>query len=321
MKRMSIQKVSAAYIRQLVWIAGLFFLTLSPAVLQAQTDTAQQAPAAAEPELLSPGLDIIAVQKMDNTIDLKVAMKTKYNGTFYKLYALKVDFVQVTDSAENPLGSVVTNRDGKCLLTVDATKLKTDAEGKIHFKASFAGKNGKKIGLDVAEGEVTITRGRLEITPVKEDSLLTVKVKLISVGNGVDTPVKETVVGIYVKRSFSALKIGEGTTDESGEAVVEIPQNLPGDDKGNIILMAKLDESEQFGNLEASVAQPWGSKTSFAIQEAPRALWSSHPPMWMLITFIVLMVVVWGHYIIIVYEMFRLKKEDPKEKASNATIS
>lgn len=321
MKRMSIQKASAAYIRQLVWITGLFFLTLLPVALQAQTDTAQQAPATEEPELLSPGLDLIAVQKMDNTIDLKVSMKTKYNGSFYKLYALKVNFVQVTDSAENPIGSVITDRNGKCVFNVDATKLKTDAEGKLHFKASFAGKSGKKMGLDVAEGEVTFTRARLEITPVKEDSLLTVKVKLISIGTGVDTPVKETVVGIYVKRSFLPLKIGEGTTDESGEAIVEIPQNLPGDDKGNITLMAKLDENEQFGNLEASVPQPWGTKVSFAIQEAPRALWSSHPPMWMLITFIVLMVVVWGHYIIIVYEMFRLKKEDPNDKHSNATIS
>jgi hypothetical protein len=38
----------------------------------------------------------------------------------------------------------------------------------------------------------------------------------------------------------------------------------------------------------------------------------------MLITFIVLMVAVWGHYIIIVYELIRLRKEQPAA-ATNTT--
>ena len=119
------------------------------------------------------------------------------------------------------------------------------------------------------------------------------------------------LIGIFVRRSFSPLKIGEGTTDENGEVIVEIPNNLPGDDKGNITLLAKLDENETFGNLEASTVQNWGLPVSAKIEEQPRALWSAHPPIWMLVTFIVLMVVVWGHFFVIVYELFRLRKEEP----------
>jgi hypothetical protein len=48
---------------------------------------------------------------------------------------------------------------------------------------------------------------------------------------------------------FSALKLGEGKTDEAGEALIEIPNNLPGDAKGNISLLARLDENEVYGNL------------------------------------------------------------------------
>jgi hypothetical protein len=130
-------------------------------------------------------------------------------------------------------------------------------------------------------------------------------------GTGAETPVKETVVGIFVQRSFNPLKIGEGTTDENGEASIEIPKNLPGDPKGNITLIAKLDENEVYGNLEASVTQQWGVPVSNVSQELPRALWSSHPPLWMMITFIVLMCTVWGHYLVIGVQLFRLRKEEP----------
>jgi hypothetical protein len=99
---------------------------------------------------------------------------------------------------------------------------------------------------------------------------------------------------------------------------VEVPADLPGDAKGNITLLARLDENETFGNLEASVQQQWGKAVSDKSEEQPRALWSSHPPLWMLITFIVLMVAVWGHYIIIVYELIRLRKEQPAA-ATNTT--
>jgi hypothetical protein len=164
--------------------------------------------------------------------------------------------------------------------------------------------------MESADGEVTVKKAQLQITPVKEDSLLTVKVKFVAPG-AADSAGKDLTIGIFVKRSFNPLKIGEGTTDENGEVTVEIPANLPGDDKGNITLMAKIDENETFGNLEASVTQQWGKPVSDKLQKQPRALWSVHPPLWMLITFIALMVIVWGHFLVIVYELFRLRKEEP----------
>ena len=159
---------------------------------------------------------------------------------------------------------------------------------------------------------IVVKRGRLEIVPVKEDSLLTVKVKLFDLSTGTEMPVDSTTLGVYVKRLFSALKLGEGETDATGETTVEIPNNLPGDAKGNLTLLARLDENETYGNLEASVIQQWGMPISDEIKELPRALWSSHPPIWMLITFIILVTAVWGHYIVIIFELFRLRKEEPK---------
>lgn len=284
-------------------------ILLLPMALLGQTDTTQQtaAPAEEEPELISPSMEFTGVQKGDNSIDLKAALKAKVKGQFTNLYKMKISFFQVVNETDLPLGFVITDGTGKAVLNVKGDSLKTDAEGKLNFKAVFAGNKA----MEAAEEVTAFKRAKLIITPVKEDSLLSVQFKLVDIGSGSETPVPEATVGVYVKRSFLPLKLGEGTTDENGEATIEIPQSLPGDAKGNITLIGKLDENETYGNLEASAVQNWGVPVSDKPQALPRALWSTHPPIWMLITFIVLVGTVWGHYLIIIIQLFRLRKEEP----------
>jgi hypothetical protein len=316
MKQDLIKTVFKKVYQPLFISVALFISLLISGHLFAQADTTKKEKPAVEEEatLISPALEFISVQKADNTIDLKAAMVAKVKGSSMKLQLLKVTFLLVTDTAEKELGFVITNGQGKAVLNAKPDALVTDKEGKLHFKAVFAGNKA----MEAAEQEVTIKRARLEITPVKEDSLLNVQVKLIDVGTGTEAPVKEIVVGIFVHRSFNPLKIGEGTTDENGEATVEIPQKLPGDAKGNITLIAKLDENEVYGNLEANVTQQWGIPVSDLNQELPRALWSSHPPLWMMITFAVMMCTVWGHYLVIIIQLFKLRKEEPDPDSPTA---
>lgn len=294
-------------------------ILILPAGLKAQSDSVKMAdttkaaaatvsekPAQEEPQMISPSLSFACLQKGDNSIQLNAALKTKIKGTFIKLPHLKIKFILVNGEEEKELGYAITNGEGKVAFTIKDS-ITADAEGKLHFKAVFA---GNKM-MESVEEEVTVKRARIEITPVKEDSVLSVKVKLIDLGTGAETPVKETELGVFVKRSFLPMKIGTATTDENGEGSVEIPNNLPGDEKGNITLLAKLDESEVYGNLEASAVQQWGTPVSNVIKEQPRALWSPHPPIWMLVTFVILMGVVWGHFLVIIYQLWRLRKEEP----------
>ena len=319
MKQIFRTHIKQEMLRQLVLIAGMLIMFLLPAKLFGQSDTTQ-APAAdtatvaaeepakeEEPSMLSPTVEFKAVQKSDNSIDLKAGLKAKVKNWPVNLYKMKVTFFQVVNDEDQELGFAITDNSGKAVFNVKGDSLKTNTDGKVQFKMVFA---GNKM-MESAEEVVAFKRARLEIIPVKEDSLLTIQVKLVEVGTGAEIPIPEAAVGIFVKRLFLPLKVGEGTTDENGEASVEFPANLPGDAKGNLTLIAKLDENETYGNLEASVVQQWGTSVSNKIEDQPRALWSSNPPMWMLITFIILMVAVWGHYIVIIYELFRLRKEQP----------
>lgn len=303
--------------KQHIIILGLLtaWLLFVPVLIQAQkdsgapaaTDTAAAVAAPEEVELISPSIELISIQKGDSSVDLKAVVKAKVEGKMRKLYGLKAQFFLVTDSAETALGSVVTDRNGFAVLNIKGSQLITNADGTLHFKVSVGGPKNMEAG----EGEVTVKRAMLVLTPVKEDNLLSVQLKLIDLSTGEEKPVPETAVGLFVKRSFYPMKLGEGNTDENGEATIEVPNNLPGDPLGNITLLGKLDENETYGYLETASTQKWGVAVSNRIEDQPRALWSSHPPLWMLITFIILMTAVWGHYIVIVYELFRLRKEQP----------
>ena len=296
--------------RKIIQILACSLLALMIAIpekLMAQTDSTAKSEVK-EPTTYAPLITFISVQKSDNSVDLKATVQAKIGGTLTKLAGLKIEFTNTIDSLTKKLGEAITDSRGFVVFNCKPDHLTTDKEGKLNFKASFAGKDS----IESAEELVSVKRARLDITPLKEDSLLTVKVKLIDLGTGTETGIPEIDLGVFVKRLFSALKLGEGKTDEAGEASIEVPNNLPGDAKGNITLLARLDENEVYGNLEAAVTQPWGIPVSDELKELPRALWSSHPPIWMLVTFIVLMTAVWGHYIVIIFELFRLRKEEPK---------
>lgn len=272
---------------------ALFFLLT--AKLQAQTDSTKA-------ETITPSVEFSSTQKADNTIDLKTSMKAKINGSLTKLSGLKIEFYS-TGAEPIKLGEAITDKNGIAILNTATNSLAKDTAGKLAFKCSFAGNKT----VDAAEEVLAVKKGRLEILPVKEDSSL--QLKLVDLSTGTETPVDKATVSVYVKRLFNPLKLGDGTTDETGSANVVVPKDIPGDPKGNLLLIGRVEENADYGNVEATVSQPWGIPVSNQPNAFPRSLWSASPPLWMLITFIVLMTTVWGHYIVIVYELFRLKRE------------
>ncbi|MFM2439579.1 MAG: hypothetical protein RLZ16_577, partial [Bacteroidota bacterium] len=180
-----------------------------------------------EATLIAPSLELISVQKADRTIDCKVKIQAKVNGTFTKLPLLKVSIVNVTPAGETPLGFAITDRNGKATINIKAEGLVPDAEGKVTLKAVFAGNKQ----MDPSDAEVAIKRALLVITPTMVDSVYTITAKIMDISTGAEVPVPEAAIGLFVKRTFNPLKIGEGTTDINGEVAIEVPKNLPGNEK------------------------------------------------------------------------------------------
>lgn len=269
---------------------------------------AQEEAAAEEPELISPGVDLIAVQKADGSVDLRATVKAKIEGKVRKMHSLKIHYYIVNDTLDTEIGAINADLNGYGIITVKPEQVIPNKEGLLQFKAKVKANKNMEEGV----GEVSVKRAKLMATPIEEEGVYSVQVKLVDLSTGAEIPVPEAAIGLFVRRQFNPLKVGEGTTDEAGEATIEFPGKLPGNAEGNLQVIARLDEDENFGFLEANfIGKKWGTPVSDKLEDQPRALWSAHPPVWMLITFIVMMTAVWGHYIVIVYELFRLRKERP----------
>ncbi len=120
---------------------------------------------------------------------------------------------------------------------------------------------------------------------------------------------------IGVKRHGGILSAGDDatyTTDSSGILTVEFKRDsLPGDVKGNIILTARVDDNEFFGNLQVEKIVPWGEVTK--IDDSffnKRTLWTtrSRTPFWLLFMAYTIILGVWGTLVYLIFQLFRIKK-------------
>jgi len=102
------------------------------------------------------------------------------------------------------------------------------------------------------------------------------------------------------------LPIGDITTEENGKGEYKFPGDIPGGYDGELTVIGRIEENDKFGNVEAMYNTTWGVKKAEQLAKLPRALWSPDAPLWMVITFVVLMVGVWYHYILIIYKLIRI---------------
>src|SRR6187551_2522968 len=127
--------------------------------------------------------------------------------------------------------------------------------------------------LSAQDSSSTSGSAKITISLSDQDSVKSVVAKVTNA----DTAVSGVDVHFFVKKSFGLLPL-EGdftTTDESGEASVVFPADLPGDLGGNVIIMAKVEENETVGNVEAMQTIKWGVPIKAAPEVVARSLSAS----------------------------------------------
>ena len=287
-------------IRRHLFIIRIFFFVGCASNITGQ-DTI---PPAEENEGFKSRMSLTANQFSDGHIELDGLLRVKMEESYQAVPAVKVGFFNVTpDGEEKSLGEVVTGTSGKAVMDVQDSALTADADGYYSFIVRFDG-NDK---LKSSESDLRIHPAKLVAETVEDDSTLLIKLHATAESLEGPVPIVEATVAVYVKRMYTSLKVGEGTTDEEGNVEIEFPDNLPGDKDSNLLITAMIEESDEYGNVAVSMTKPWGNALVQDAKEFPRALWSPHPPTWMVVTFFILMVTVWGNYVIIVYKLFRIR--------------
>lgn len=136
-----------------------------------------------------------------------------------------------------------------------------------------------------------------------------------------DTVARNVEVLLFVKRLYSLLPIGEAVaTDENGMATFEFPNDIPTDPNGKLMVVAKIEDSEIYANVEAKKEINWGIPRA-TIAPLERSLSGSreNAPIYFIVVSILIIVAIWGTLIYVVLQVFKIRKlgNSKKEKIIN----
>ena len=173
-----------------------------------------------------------------------------------------------------------------------------------------------KEGNEEVLSDYTITKSRISLDTTTVDGVKNITASVMQLNKKNQwVPVPDVEITIGVKRMNSILPAGDEptyTTDPTGTATAELKKDsLPGDEKGNYILAAKVEDNDVVGNLRVEQTVPWGVRTetdhSFFKQ---RTLWSTRfrTPFWLLFTVYGIVIGVWGTLLYLVFNLVRIGK-------------
>ena len=85
---------------------------------------------------------------------------------------------------------------------------------------------------------------------------------------------------------------------------------MPGDAKGNIILVASVEDNDTYGNLAVETAAPWGKIVKAEAHFWQRTLWSTgnRAPAWLIIIALAIIVGVWGTLIFLLMQFIKIRR-------------
>jgi hypothetical protein len=174
------------------------------------------------------------------------------------------------------------------------------------FKAEYKG-NDK---FEASEAEFSIKPAKLKVSFYEEDSIRYVKVEGTQLNtNGFESSIGAVDLIISVPKMFSMLKVAEISLDSTGIGTAEFPRDIIGDSLGNLTVVAFIEENDVFGTVQGSSTNNWGLHKHLISPDRPsRELWTPIAPLWMIVTLIIMLLGVWGHYMYAVYQLVMIKK-------------
>lgn len=140
----------------------------------------------------------------------------------------------------------------------------------------------------LSSGAATVvkSKARIAMEVVEKDGKRFAVARFIKINaDGTESPAAEAKAGIFVKRYFGNLPISNSAyTDANGKMRAEIPTDIRGDEQGNFLLVAKIDDSA-FEPAAAELSMTGGiipQNTFNQKWETYDALWrtNDHLPWW-----------------------------------------
>lgn len=220
------------------------------------------------------------------------------------VYGATVDFFNVLNDQEIKLGSATTDKDGTAKLIIpNQHQYLKDSLGYMHFKATFEG-SGKMKSKD---DELSVKDIVLDLNLEEIDSVKTIALKAYTLDSLSNKTAANPYVVFAVEGMISNRPIKE-TSLKKGAFDFELPENIKGNAQGNVTVVVKIDDSDEFGTVYQKQTAPWGTAVT-ATSDNTNLLWTKAAPIWMYVVLTILLVGVWANYAYTIANLFKIKKE------------
>jgi len=241
----------------------------------------------------------------NHTQYLKATAKSKVNGKFQQVANISLTFYIDDSETKVLLGKAITDHSGNAVMQIKSVASEI---WKSSATQSFSVSAQSDKLYNSSDATVSIVKAKISLDTLEDKTIVAT---LFELKDSIWTPVKEVDLRVAVKRMLGELNVGETatyTTDSLGLVSAEFARDsLPGDAKGNLILIAKLDDHELYGNLTAELLVPWGVQPIVQSSFNERSLFARKglTPIWLELLAYSIILIVWS---IIVYLIFQIKK-------------
>jgi hypothetical protein len=240
-----------------------------------------------------------------------VNTKKKVGRKFEPVKNISVNVFYNEATENNLLGEITTAENGEGRIAFPPS-FKNTWDSLIEFKFVAASVPAK--GEAVLEADLTIKKAILVVDTLVDAEARTVTAQLKEKVGNEWVAVKEIEMKLGLKRSLGNLTVGDAetfTSDSTGTASAAfIRDSMPGDEKGNLVLVARVEDNDIYGNLVVEKSVPWGVKEKTAEHFWHRTLWSTgnRAPVWLLFLALSIIIGVWGTLFYLVKQLLKIKK-------------
>jgi hypothetical protein len=122
-------------------------------------------------------------------------------------------------------------------------------------------------------------------------------------------PLENVKVSIGLRRTFGILSLGEDTTLDDGTATVAFPEKAPGGADGTLQVVAEIKAPASYAGVHGEATVGGGAIVVPEQDPFPRALWSPHAPLALVLPIFILLGGVWITYAFVISQIIAIRKE------------
>ncbi len=236
---------------------------------------------------------------------LKGTAKTKIDRKFQPVPGLTMKFYLAEVSPAGLLGQAVTNDKGEAVLLIPAS---AKSQWQRSPKQSFLVTTDKSSRFDAANGSLDITKSRIGIDTADGRKIVATFYGLV---DSAWVPIKGVEMKIGIRRLGADLGVSETqsyTTDSTGSVTADFKRDsLPGDTRGNLVLVARTEDNDTYGNVSMEKTVPWGAPLKYVSAFDKRTLFArrGRSPIWLELIAYGIIIVVWS---VLIYLLFQIRK-------------